>query len=349
VIRSLTSFRFITAFVVFLFHCNIHFGWRTNVSFCDMFFQNGAVFMTGFFVLSGFIMAHVYGETKFSERQNVWRFYWKRFAKIYPTYVVSTIVFLAASSLFLKDVNFWHAIDPKQWARIAINNPFLVQGFFPTMFDIANNGGTWSLTVEGFLYFLFPFLLFLSGKSPRILWIASVFAILITLNLQFEKQDYIYANPIMRLADFMFGMGFYFLKDRIRLLPYRAVLHVLTVVLLLYVCKQLAGPQYMRGQFLVAPLFGLWITFVYYSSNIFYNNRVSEYLGKISYSFYLWQFVAILPSKAIVDYYPEINRYWLVGAAFFVNFMVSALSYHLVEEPARKHILNKVLPRFSKK
>lgn len=304
--------------------------------------------MTGFFVLSGFIMAHVYGDSDFSKRENIWTFYLKRFAKIYPTYLVSTIVFLVASSLLLQHVTFWHAIEPKQWARIAINNPFLVQGFFPSLFNIANNGGTWSLTVEGFLYFLFPFLLFLSAKSPKILWVACLFTLLITLNLQVEKEDPVYANPVMRIADFMFGMGFYFLKEKIQRLPYRAILHALTVALLIFITKQFAGHQYMQLQFLIAPLFALWITFVYHSTHVFYNNRVSEYLGKISYSFYLWQFVAILPGKAFVEIHPEVNRYWVVSAAFLANVVASVLSYHCIEEPARRRILARLIPHFSR-
>lgn len=62
-ITSLTSFRFITAFIVFLFHCKIHFNWDCGAKIIDKFLIKGATFMSGFFVLSGFIMSHVYINT----------------------------------------------------------------------------------------------------------------------------------------------------------------------------------------------------------------------------------------------------------------------------------------------
>jgi hypothetical protein len=56
-IRSLTSFRFITAFIIFLFHSRIHFDWKVGSKLIDKFFLNGATFMTGF--LNGFRTAEL--------------------------------------------------------------------------------------------------------------------------------------------------------------------------------------------------------------------------------------------------------------------------------------------------
>lgn len=135
-IPSLTSFRFITALFVFLFHCKIHFGWTIGVSILDKFILNGAVFMTGFFVLSGFLMAHNYGTYDFSKRENIVYF-----------------------SIFL------HRFSIKDIIRMSFNDLTLVQGFFPTMFNMGINGGSWSLTVEIFLYFLFPYIILLIGTQ----------------------------------------------------------------------------------------------------------------------------------------------------------------------------------------
>jgi peptidoglycan/LPS O-acetylase OafA/YrhL len=84
------------------------------------------------------------------------------------------------------------------------------------MFNLGINGGTWSLTVEMFLYFLFPFIILLAHRSAKILIPAIIFSVLTSLNVSFEIQDYIYANPVFRIGDFMCGIGFYFLKERKR-------------------------------------------------------------------------------------------------------------------------------------
>ena len=55
-IVPLTSFRFVIAFIVFLFHIHINFRWGTGVQVIDQFINNSAIFMSAFFILSGFIL-----------------------------------------------------------------------------------------------------------------------------------------------------------------------------------------------------------------------------------------------------------------------------------------------------
>lgn len=329
-IQSLTSFRFITAFVVFIFHCRVHLKWQTDIDFVNRFISHGAIFMSGFFVLSGFIMSHVYHATDFTKASNIWRFYIKRFAKIYPVYALSTIAYFA----FFRD--YTHA----EHARIAINDLFLIQGFFPSMFRLGLNGGTWSLTVEMFLYILFPFLMLLGGKSFKIAIIGVALAVLVSINVSLFKDDPVYANPVFRLADFMCGIGAYFGCAYINRKRY---FHPLSVCLLILVSVYLGSSkfQYMRGQFMVVPLFAVWIAAVYGSRSRIYNNKVLEYLGLISYSFYLWQFAAIQFGKKLIVWLPDTNLNLIVLIVFVVNVGVSSLSYHLVENRARLWILAK--------
>ena len=328
-ITSLTSFRFITAFVVFLFHCRIHFNWKLDIRVLDKFFLSGATFMTGFFVLSGFVMAHAYCNRDFTKQKNIFNFYLKRLAKIYPTYIVVTLVYSAV----IRD------IPSQQYIRVIVNDLFLVQGFFPSMFPIGLNGGTWSLTVEIFLYFLFPFLMILSGQSPKILIVAIIVTVIANLNV---KTDYMYANPIFRVGDFLCGLGFYFFRQKIKDLKFGNYLHLITITLLFLACRKFGyGSHLMQGQFIIVPLFGLWITMVFYSKSPIYNNKYLEYLGLISYSFFLWQSIAIILGKKLIRMYPDFNLHLLVVMAFVVTFCISAVSYHLLEERTRRYILQK--------
>jgi len=334
-IRSLTSFRFITAFIVFLFHCRIHLNWTIGPKLADSFFLNGATFMTGFFVLSGFIMAHVYGNTIFTKRDNILNYYIKRFAKIYPTYIFSTIIYFI----------FLHNYTSEQIARVFVNDPFLIQGFFPSMFSVGINGGTWSLTVEMFLYFLFPFLILLSDRSPKILLFSIILSVIASMNIHFEKSDYIYANPIIRLSDFMCGIGFYFIKDKFKNIKFSKFLHLMILILLIFSCIKLGNSnnQYMQGHFVIVPLFGAWIVMVYHSKSKIYNNSFLEYFGLISYSFYLWQFAAMEFAKKLIKINPDINLHIVFLAAFTMNLVISALSYHFLEEKVRKFLVAKLV------
>ncbi len=61
-------------------------------------------------------------------------------------------------------------------------------------------------------------------------------------------------------------------------------------------------------------------------------NPVSQYVGKMSYSLYLWHFPVVV---LIVAVFPQYSAaYWVVGLALI--FGLSAASFHLVEDPARR-------------
>ncbi len=61
-------------------------------------------------------------------------------------------------------------------------------------------------------------------------------------------------------------------------------------------------------------------------------NPVSQYLGKLSYSLYLWHFPVLVLIVLVVPQYSV--AYWLAGLALI--FGLSAASFHLIEDPARR-------------
>jgi peptidoglycan/LPS O-acetylase OafA/YrhL len=63
-------------------------------------------------------------------------------------------------------------------------------------------------------------------------------------------------------------------------------------------------------------------------------NPISQYLGKISYSVYLWHFPVVVLIVAVVPRYSV--GYWLVGLTLI--FGLSAASFQLIEQPARRGI-----------
>jgi peptidoglycan/LPS O-acetylase OafA/YrhL len=61
-------------------------------------------------------------------------------------------------------------------------------------------------------------------------------------------------------------------------------------------------------------------------------NPVSQYLGKISYSLYLWHFPVVVLIVAVVPQYSA--GYWVLGLGLI--FGLSAASFRLLEDPARR-------------
>jgi hypothetical protein len=61
-------------------------------------------------------------------------------------------------------------------------------------------------------------------------------------------------------------------------------------------------------------------------------NPASQYLGKISYSLYLWHFPVVVLIVTVFAQYSA--AYWLVGLTLI--FGLSVASFHLIEDPARR-------------
>ncbi|MGH2859636.1 MAG: acyltransferase family protein [Solirubrobacteraceae bacterium] len=63
-------------------------------------------------------------------------------------------------------------------------------------------------------------------------------------------------------------------------------------------------------------------------------NRVSQYVGELSYSLYLWHFPVVVLIVTVVPRYSP--GYWLGSIALI--FGLSVASFHLIEEPARRGV-----------
>lgn len=78
-LNALTSFRFIAALMVFIFHLGL---------FSQ--YQLGAAGVSFFFVLSGFILVYKYHNHFLNiDKVSLQKFYIDRFAKVYPVHVLT--------------------------------------------------------------------------------------------------------------------------------------------------------------------------------------------------------------------------------------------------------------------
>jgi peptidoglycan/LPS O-acetylase OafA/YrhL len=140
-LQSLTPLRGLAALTVLMFHLTRGDG-DTSM---PAFFLRGYLGVDLFFVLSGFVLTHVYLEDFLggSSWRAVGAFLWTRMARIYPVHLLVTGVLLAStgapgfSRLDVLD-NFLLLLAP--WPVRAINPP------------------AWSLSAEWHAYLLFPFL-----------------------------------------------------------------------------------------------------------------------------------------------------------------------------------------------
>jgi peptidoglycan/LPS O-acetylase OafA/YrhL len=168
--------------------------------------RQGSVGVSFFFILSGFVMAWT---ARPDDRPR--RFYRRRFARIWPSHLVTWLTWLVIVALG------WTIITPTP-AR-ALVNLLLLQAWVPVgawFFSI--NRVSWSLSCEEFFYAVFPMIrrrLALDDRRRRLVALVGLIAVTETVQLVITVvwptpdtivQYWAYIFPPTRLLEFMIGM-----------------------------------------------------------------------------------------------------------------------------------------------
>ncbi|HVB16243.1 MAG TPA: acyltransferase family protein [Stellaceae bacterium] len=127
-LRALTGIRGLLALAVLLFHLGL----------CPA----GWLAVDGFFVLSGLVLAHVYGAMTHS----IGAFFWARFARLAPTCLTATTIIVAIGE-----------VQGLHFAPLDVLSTLLVAPLIVHSSHV--NVAMWSLAVECLLYLAFPLLL----------------------------------------------------------------------------------------------------------------------------------------------------------------------------------------------
>jgi peptidoglycan/LPS O-acetylase OafA/YrhL len=178
-ISTLTPLRGIAAVLVVLLHSHI-FLYPLAAPWTGGFVTKGWVWVDFFFVLSGFILCHVYGDAfldGFSKPAYL-RYLRARFARVYPLHFITLFWVLAAGSLVLTTPirlpqwdRFFHIIFDVRTVPATLT---LVQAMhlFPTA---PLNTVSWSLSTEWWMYLLFPVLApVLLRRARSWVWVVAV-------------------------------------------------------------------------------------------------------------------------------------------------------------------------------
>jgi peptidoglycan/LPS O-acetylase OafA/YrhL len=154
-IRAMTGVRGAAAVFVMIYHFEIdHIPLSGSL---PTLLSHGYLAVDLFFVLSGFVMAHVYGSSFLNGQFRYGEFLWHRLARIYPLYITMTLAFLA-----LEIAKTWHAgFGP----YTLVSNLVMMQvlGNWPSIDPPA-----WSVSAEMVAYLLFPLIALLCLASSRV-------------------------------------------------------------------------------------------------------------------------------------------------------------------------------------
>ncbi|HEY4357339.1 MAG TPA: acyltransferase [Acidobacteriaceae bacterium] len=148
---ALTGIRTLLALTILLFHFtpsglrwDAH-PWLSLYPIVDI----GYVFVSFFFLISGFILSYNYSDRG---RLNAIDFWVARFSRLYPVYAVTLLISIPML------ITEFHVRPLAQFWEGAILTPLLLQGCFPQLATFWNTV-TWTLSCEVMLYLAFPWLM----------------------------------------------------------------------------------------------------------------------------------------------------------------------------------------------
>lgn len=346
-ILPLTGLRFIAALYVFLFHFELSWPF-SPVGVVGHVIAQGAVGMSVFFVLSGFLLAYQYSG-RYEDKKS---YFVRRLARIYPIYILAALITLPwifGSQAGAAKLSAWDT------AVLVVTNIFALQAWVPSYFKFWNNGGSWSISVEIFCYAMLPFIApWMARLSNKKL---AAFAAILCLCSVAPGQlgrvwpdlsfAFFYALPAFRLPEFLLGVCGFLAVQRGFRLPYPnlvVVIALLSFVVLINLRR--FGLPYIGYNWFVLPVVVVLVVGLRQSDGRISRLLASEWfvwLGKISYCFYSFQVLVLLLlvtfRNDLIEVFPLLEINWLLCAlAFFVLVVLSAIGHHFIEEPCRRKI-----------
>jgi peptidoglycan/LPS O-acetylase OafA/YrhL len=338
-IRPLTSLRIVAAIWVLAYHFRDHLGLEVDRL---GLIAKGYLGVDLFFILSGFILSHVYLSRWEARTFNYGSFLWARLSRIYPVHLVT----LAATlGIWLVAMKMGATFDPVAFDPAVLPQHLLLIHAWGTTPSVQWNFPSWSISAEWFAYLAFPAAAITVLAFKRAAWAAVLVALGLFALMFWALESFgLPLSEVTRLGfirivpAFLLGAALYQLGRVISVPRLVALGGAAAAVIWIVVASTL-----QLSDALIWPAFGLLIFTLAEASKT--NPRgilgaaALVYLGEVSYSVYMTH----LPVD--IAYFHALDRVapgltgptawaaWL--GVFAATLAASVATYHLVERPAR--------------
>lgn len=366
-IKPLTGLRGIAALMIVIHHFPIALAptWGKALQTQTQLIDNSYLWVDFFFILSGFLMTHIY---KSFLRNNIqWKDYKKfifpRSTHLYPLHFILLFSYFIFEIFKLIHYQFILTIKP-QYLSI-FQHPFsgrkdivslfmsllMLQGFDYTrspLFDIKTfwNQPAWSISTQCLIYLVLPFVIFLlfqrNRKTNLVIYIFSLLAI--SLVIHFGKINHSGIPEIIRcFSEGVVGIITYqFFEDpKARRFFSHSSVSITSFLLAMIIMH--TGLKII----LIVPIFSLLILSVSGKRNSItdlLSLRFLLFLGTISYSIYMshWLVQDVIKFSWQATFnqtFPQEMKFSsfsiLLGVEVLIVLGLSSLLYFLIEKPSR--------------
>ena len=295
-----------------------------------------------FFVISGFVITSSLLKKQFKTRlEFISDFYTRRIKRIFP----SLIVYVAIMSLLLCLINNY----PGREIKTAISSIFGLSNIFIYKSSIDYFGfqsqlnpfvNTWSLGVEEQFYIIFPLLFILFNlhknkknlrKFSNCIAILSFFSMLgfqVFYNTNFSAVYYLMPFRFWEIGAGCLCANYFLRTDR----EIKFIKYISNICSLLLIACFFIPNKYGYLSTLIVTIFSCIILLdkkQTSNSKYLYTNKLSLYIGKLSYSLYLWHWGVLTIGKLTL----ENNISFFIQIIILI--LISLLNYRYIENNFR--------------
>jgi peptidoglycan/LPS O-acetylase OafA/YrhL len=313
------------------------------------------------FALSGLLITGILIETK-DDPKYFKKFYMRRILRIFPLYYLLIIIF----SVYVYLVS----VHPEVFTYFKSNiiyfltytqNWYFIRNGVPPSGHINH---TWSLAIDEQIYIVWPLLIWLCKTQKQLIFLC-LGTLIFSLSYRFEYNIHIdnigslhpypyFHNTFCRLDSFAAGSLLYcLLRFKSKLLTNKNIFITLVLTAVAFIAAGLADNSFERAGYFMRN-FGCTIAGIHFSTwfffgvknnypllNMTFGNKFLIYIGKISYSLYVFHWfllILLLPKISnLVNFVTGINSMLIsLTICFIVTFLISVLSYEYFEKPIIK-------------
>ncbi|AEX22416.1 acyltransferase family protein [Vibrio sp. EJY3] len=285
-----------------------------------------------FFVISGFLMTGIIFRGLENNDFNLFKFYIARANRIIPALVALCLVLLVYGWFYLIPLDY-KALGKHVASSIGFLSNIIYwreSGYFDAVSHEKWLLHTWSLSVEWQFYIIYPIILlalqrFLSLEYlKRLVVIGTLIGFFFSVIATMKWTNPAYYLLPTRAWEMMAG-GVAFLYPWNISGSKKKLAEILGLLLILASYIFISSEVPWPGHFALVPVLGAYLIIVAnHQSSFITNNSVFQYLGKWSYSIYLWHWPIV-----VLLYIEDLNSMWIFGVISSVIF--GFISYKFIE------------------
>lgn len=331
--KDIDGLRGIAVLSVILFHYNIP-GLEGGFTGVDIFF-----------VISGFLIGSIILSDLGRSRFSFTAFYERRVRRILPALYTVVLACFLFSFYFLNSTFLENLAQTATTSVLFISNIYFYDttgGYFAEVTGPNILLHTWSLSLEEQFYILYPPLIYLLYKYARKYIIHFILVIAIislggSIILTNDNEVFSFYLPFTRSWEFLAGvlLAGVNIPNSNKIL--KEVFSLLGAAFIIAGLVALNAHSVFPGYSALLPVAGTALL-IKYADHSFLLNRILcfrplVFIGKISYSLYLWHWpVLIFSEYFIYDTLSLVNIIYLL----LLTFLLSILSWRYVERPFRR-------------